>query len=69
MQITRHAQERIIERGITTAELVECVKNGKRLVNRNDPNKVTIVLNGARDVYMVTDKEQSVLITAFVKEK
>lgn len=68
MNITRHAQERINERNITTQELIECVTKGKRLVNRNDPSKTTIVWNGPRDVYMVVNKEETVLITAFVKE-
>ena len=67
MKVSKHAIERIKERNITTAELTTTLRYGKRLVNRTDPSKTTIVLNGKRDVYMVVDKEETILITAFVK--
>ena len=67
MYVSKHAEERIKERGITVQQLTTALRFGKRLVNRNDPNKTTIVLNGAVDVYVVTSKEEDVLITAWVK--
>ena len=67
MVVTKHAQERIRERNITTQQLTTALRFGKRLVNRNDATKTTIVLNGVVDIYLVTDKEESVLITCWVK--
>ena len=68
MRITKHAQARIQERAIPTEELVHCITHGVRLVNRNDPSKTTIVDNKI-NLYIVTDKAETTVITVFRKEK
>ena len=68
MRITKHAMERIKERQITNADLVECLKHGKKYENKWDANKWTFVHTGI-NLYIVTDKDMTVVISAFRKEK
>ena len=69
MKVTKHAMARIKERKMTQEMLVACLRDGKRLVNKWDANKKTIVLNNYNgvDVYMVTDQDEKFLITVWVK--
>lgn len=70
MRVTKHAMERIEERKITTEELVNCVQYGHRMANRNDPeNRTTVVYNGERKIYIVMDKAETTVITAFTQER
>ena len=68
MRITKHAMERIHQRGITKEELVECLKNGKRYENKWDAEKWTFVHTGI-NVYIVTDKDMTAMISVFRKER
>lgn len=68
MRYTKHTQLRMKERGITRQDIETTVRYGVQMVNRNDPNKYTYILNGL-DVYVVTNKESDVIITVFKKER
>ena len=67
MRITKHAKIRMDERGISEDHIKMVLTHGKQLVNRNDPNKWTYVLNGTKDIYVITNKESDTVITVFTK--
>ena len=68
MRVSRHAKERMMERSITVQQVATVLRYGHRMVNRHDANKLTFVDNQL-NVYVVTDKEMSCVITVFKKEK
>ena len=55
-------------RGITRDTVEYAVSNGVQLVNRTDANKWTYVDN-KNNMYVVTNKESNIVITAFKKER
>ena len=68
MRIAKHARERMNERNITIQQVATVLQYGKRLVNRHDNNKYTFIDNQL-NVYVVTDKALTTVITVFKKER
>ena len=68
MRVTKHAVERIKERNIKPADVAYVLEHGKRMVNRHDNNKYTFV-NYEMNLYVVTDKAMTAVITVFRKER
>lgn len=70
MRITKHAAVRMQERGMKAADIQMILTYGKCLVNKHDSTKNTWVLNGNKqDFYVVTNQENTVAITLWIKEK
>ena len=68
MRVTRHAQERMTERNISGLDVAHVLQHGRKLVNRHDSSKYTFVDNTI-NVYVVTDKNLTTIITVFKKER
>ena len=68
MNVSRHAKERMAERNITIQDVATVLQFGKRLVNRHDDTKYTFIDN-TLNVYVVTDKALTCVITVFKKEQ
>ena len=62
MRVTNHVRLRIAERNVTTKHLVDCLKHGKYVAHKTDPQRKVIL---GREIIMVTNEDYSVLITVF----
>ena len=61
---TKHAKQQMAKRNISHNNIIKALTNGTVLVNRNDPNKRTIIDN-AQGLYVVTNDTKSIIITTF----
>ena len=61
---TKHAKEQMAKRKISHNNIIKALTNGTVLVNRNDPNKRTIIDN-AQGLYVVTNDIKTIIITTF----
>ena len=68
MRVAKHAIERMRERNISALDVAHVLQHGHKMINRHDENKWTFVDNTV-NVYVVTDKELTTVITVFKKEK
>jgi len=68
MRVTKHAQERMSERGIRALDVAHVLRYGSKYVNRHDPSKYTFI-DTSLNVYVVTDKSMSTVVTVFRKER
>lgn len=68
MRVTTHAQERMLERNIRALDVAHVLRYGSKYVNRHDPSKYTFI-DTSLNVYVVTDKAMSTVITVFRKER
>ena len=68
MRVTQHAQDRMLERNIRALDVAHVLRTGKKYVNRHDNNKYTFI-DTALNVYVVTDKAMTTVITVFRKER
>ena len=66
MRITKHAEERIMERGITVGNLVHAMKNGVIMPHRTDGDKCVVRTD---EIYVIMNKAMDVVITAFKNER
>ena len=70
MRITKHAAIRMAERNMKTDDITMILTYGKCLVNKHDATKNTWVLNGkTKDFYVVTNGDNTVAITLWIKER
>ena len=67
MKVTKHAMDRFTQRNVTAQEAVECVRDGIRMVNRHNPERFTFKHKTA-NLFIVTDKAMTTVITMFRKE-
>lgn len=67
MKVSKHAVKRMKERGIAPQEIVDVITKGHRMVNKHDSNKYTFVAS-EKQLYAVTDKAMTTLITVFWRE-
>ena len=67
MRITKHASIRMQKRNINMSMVRDIIGNGIRMVNKTDSNKFTFK-HKHENLYAVTDKNMSALITVFRKE-
>ena len=68
MRVTKHALDRMSERNIRALDVAHVLKSGSRYVNRHDNSKYTFIDTNL-NVYVVTDKAMSTVITVFRKER
>ena len=68
MRVTNHAQERMLERNIRALDVAHVLTYGKRYENKHDNTKYTFI-DTQLNVYVVTDKAMSTVITVFRKER
>ena len=68
MRMTKHAIDRIAQRSITKAQLIQCLTEGKCYENKWDADKWTFVHTGI-NLYIVTNKDKNVIISVFRKER
>ena len=67
MRITKHASMRMQDRRISIPMIKEVISKGIRMVNKTDSSKFTFK-HRTEQLYVVTDKEMTTLITVFWKE-
>ena len=67
MRYSKHAMVRMRERNMTHQDINTCLAYGKCLVNKHDSTKNTWILNGTTDIYVVTNKANTVVITVWPK--
>jgi len=67
MRISKHCKERMDERGISIHAAANCLQNGKKYINKHDNNKYTFI-DKENNVYVVTDKAMTTVITVFRRE-
>ena len=68
MRITKHASMRMQERSINVSMIKEVIGNGIRMVNKTDSSKFTFK-HKTEQLYAVTDKDMTTLITVFYGRK
>ena len=68
MRMTKHAIDRIAQRSITKAQLIQCLTEGRCYENKWDADKWTFVHTGI-NLYIVTNKDKNVIISVFRKER
>ena len=68
MRVTTHAQYRMLERNIRALDVAHVLRYGKKYENRHDNTKYTFI-DTALNVYVVTDKAMTTVITVFRKER
>ena len=68
MRITKHASMRMQERNINVSMIKEIIGNGIRMVNKTDNSKFTFK-HRTEQLYAVTDKDMTTLITVFYGRK
>ena len=68
MRITKHASLRMKERNITVSMIREVIGKGIRMVNKTDISKFTFK-HRTEQLYAVTDKDMTTLITVFYGRK
>ena len=61
---TKHAKEQMTKRNISHDNIIKALSNGTTMINRNDPNKRTIIDN-AQGLYVVTNDIKTIIITTF----
>lgn len=61
---TKHAKEQMTKRSISHNNIIKALSNGTTMINRNDPNKRTIIDN-AQGLYVVTNDSKTIVITTF----
>ena len=61
---TKHAKEQMAKRKISHTNIIKALANGTALINRNDPNKRTIIDN-EQGLYVVTNDTKTIIITTF----
>ena len=66
MKITKHAEERIMERGITVGSLIHAMKNGVVMPHRKDEDKCVVRTD---EIYVIMNKAMDTVITAFMNER
>ena len=67
MRITKHASMRMYKRNINIPMIKEVIGKGIRMVNKTDDSKFTFK-HKHENLYAITDKSMTTLITVFRKE-
>ena len=68
MRITKHASMRMLDRNINIPMIREVIGKGIRMVNKTDSSKFTFK-HKTEQLYAVTDKDMTTLITVFYGRK
>ena len=68
MRITKHAKQRMLDRNINIPMIREVIGKGIRMVNKTDNSKFTFK-HKTEQLYAVTDKDMTTLITVFYGRK
>ena len=67
MRITKHAKQRMLQRNINVSMIREIIGKGVRMVNKTNKERFTFK-HKTEQLYVVTDKNMTALITVFWKE-